>query len=362
MKRRHFMGASASVAVGYQVFKTAEDQLEYNHPEIVHNHSKEPVRVIPTSDGIQLIDGNNTQSALRITANKYGDPSSVYSEYRLSADSDNHTIQPPETDNLFAYTVYSESDGYLGESNPLRIESGRVVEVISEIPHIEGSDYPLEREPKRGYFEIEFGSEDISFPISYQRYLMSNRIIGYGQAYEYASSSKFLEETGKRILSQSDSETQYEKIRTLVKPVQRMNWESDMNSIGKYEYIRDPARTFVEMTGDCKDRTVINNGLLEGALNLETCAVFVTGHMLTGLSYSSLNDQSKNNLGDVERYEGENNSYIAVDSTSARDIGFKIPRPVYALYKDHYQIYNLAGLADHISYVLPKLMLFRSFG
>lgn len=353
------MGASASVAVGYQIAKTTNNKLEYNHPNIVHSHAKDPVRVVPTEHGVQLIDENDTESQLLLTVNKYGDPSDVYSKHQLDSESKYHTIQQPRTDGIFTYTVYSDADGYIGESNPLKIKSGCVVEAVSEIPHVEDSDYPLSREPKRGYFEIGYGHEGITFPVSYQRYLMSNRIVGYGQAYEYASSSQFLKETGKRILRQSDSETEFEKMKTLVKPVQEMNWESDMNSIGKYEYIRDPARTFVEMTGDCKDRTVINNGLLEGALDAETCVIFLTGHMLTGLDYGSLSQQTKAELENVELYDGRSNTYIAVDSTSTSEIGFRISDPVYALYKDHYQIYNLAGLVDHISYVVPKL--FNSF-
>lgn len=362
MNRRNFMGLSASVAVGYQVGKRAEDRIEYSHPEIVHHHSTEPVQIIPTSDGVKIIDPNDIQSELRLTANKYGDPTEVYEDYNLEPGLDEYSIDHPSTSEVFSYTLYSEDKGYVGESNPLRIESGKVIEAISEIPHVDKADYPFRRETRRGYFEIRFGDNDISFPISYQRYLMSSRVIGYGGAHEYAVSSNLLEQTGKRILDQSDADTEFEKMKTLVRPNQEMNWESDMNSIGKYEYIRDPARTFVEMTGDCKDRTVINNGFLEGALGIETSIMFVTGHMLTGVSFESLNSQTRDSLSDSSTiYEGQENSYIAVDSTSARDIGFNIPKPMYAIYNDYYQLYSVSGLVDHVTYALPKLMLFESF-
>jgi hypothetical protein len=359
MKRREFGAMTTASIVGYNAARMYDKKTSYNHPPIVHDYEKDPVTALPVKDGIEINNLPEYTEDVVVTANKFNDPAEVYKRYEIEPRNGFHRLDFPENRERFVLTFYSPDENYLGESNPLRFKGSRLEEDRDKIPHPSSENYPIKRSAERGHFDITISSTDVSFPVSYQKYHISGRIVGYGDAQEYAKDSAFLRETGKRIIEQSDAESQMEKIELLTRPIQKMDWESDVSSVGKYEYIREPAKTFVDMIGDCKDRTVINNGFLENVLGIETCQVFVPNHMFTGASSDQLNDNTMNSISednDIHLVEGMERSYLPIDSTRQNDFGEKYPRTVYAIYTDHYQLLDLSGFIQHIISSIPKLL------
>jgi hypothetical protein len=359
MKRRKFATIIASSAVGYQAAKKYENKNSYNHPPIVYDYDKKPVSIYPEHNGVKINYVPDYKENMILTANKYNDPSEVYKRYEIEPRDGFHKLDPPEIKNTFVYTLYSSNNNYLGESNPIKKDGPVLRENEDKIPYSSEREYPFQRNAERGYFNITILSERVSFPVSYQKYRLSNRILGYGTAQEYAQDSPFLRETGKRIIKQADVESQIEKIKLLTRPTQNMTWRSDVKSVGKYEYIREPAKTFVDMVGDCKDRTVINSGFLENVLGIETSQLYTINHMLTGASSDNLTDETMSKIsenGSVHLYNGMENDYLPIESTEENKYGAEYPKTIYALYNDHYQIRDFKGLINHIIRSIPKLL------
>lgn len=354
---------SAGVSLlGYKLASETISYVRFDHPEIVFDPDKDPATVIPGENGEVYIETpeNLESEDLLLVSNRFGRPDIAYKKKQLVVKEDgNYSFELPETNDPFAYTLYSREDdnlNYLGESNPLVRSGSGFEQKVADLTEGDYREPPMSRKRKRGHYKIEILSNgtEVEYPISYQKREMSGRILGYGKSKSHSENSVLLKSLGESIVSQSGAETEYEKLVVLTEFVQRMEWKDDVRTTGKFEYIREPAKTMVNLYGDCKDRTVINNGLISNTLDIETVIMFCPGHMFTGIDYDDLNDNTIENLrenaeGDeVATYNGTDSKYVAVDSTSHHNIGIEYPATIYALYTDHYEIRDIKGLYNHM--------------
>lgn len=358
---------SAGVSLlGYKLASKTVSYVRFNHPEIVFDPDKEPATVIPGENGEVYIETPESLKSenLLLVSNKFGRPDIAYNKRKLVVKQDgNYSFELPETNDPFVYTLYSKQGdnlNYLGESNPLVRSGSGFEQKLADLTEEDYREPPMERQRKRGHYEIKISSDGtvVEYPISYQKKEMSGRILGYGKSERHSENSALLKSLGEAIVNQSGAETEYEKLVDLTEFVQKMEWKGDLRTTGKFEYIRDPAKTIVNIYGDCKDRTVINNGLISNTLDIETVIMFCPGHMFTGIDYNDLNENTIENLrqnaedDEVITYGGTESKYVAVDSTSHHNIGIEYPATIYALYTDHYEIRDIKGLYNHMKKTL----------
>lgn len=361
MKRRNFILSTGVCLISHKIVTKFKSHTRFNNPPLVFDHDKQPALIVPKDNSNLYLElPENTESDnLLLVANEYGRPDRPYYKQEHSLDGDNElSVDLPPIDGKFAYTLYekkSDNLNYIGESNPLEEQNGNIIEVTPQEIKDKKTIHPMSRERMRGYYNIKIQSnnDEIEYPVSYQKYQMGGRILGYGKAKNEALSNPFLESLANSIIDQSDSETEYQKIISLTEFVQNMEWKGDLKTAGKFEYIRDPALTLVNMYGDCKDRTVLNNGLLSNGLDIETIVMFSPGHMFTGINFGDLNDKTVEELKEnadknIGLYGGTDSEYIAIDSTNDHKIGIEYPEPIYAIYTDNYEIRNYSGLYKHL--------------
>lgn len=365
MKRRNFLFSVGASLVGYRIGSKAKSTLRFDHPPIVFDYDKEPATAVPDENGSLLlkVPENVDSDSIVVTYNEYARPDIVYEKEEIQTNGEKitYTNKYPIENDVFAVTLYEKTENglnYIGESNPLRRGYNGTEEVVERIKKENEERRPMKREVKRGHYKITVSTDrrNASFPISHQKHEMSSRIIGYGKVDDVSNNNHLLKNIGKRILDQLDADDadQYQKIRILTDFVQNMTWKGDVRTTGKFEYIREPEQSLVNLYGDCKDRTVINNGLLTSVLGINTSILFTPGHMLTGIDYTDLNKSSIDKMssnsdnGEIGLHEGKKKSFVPVDSTASHDIGIEYPAPVFAIYTDHYQLKDKRGFYEHI--------------
>jgi hypothetical protein len=304
-------------------------------------------------------DRSAGSSDVLITCNRYGHPSDVFFKKRIRNKKQQIKISIPKTKRKFAYTIYSEdknSLNYIGESLPMKKQNNSVDTKLGILESPE-SNLNHRRSVNRGYYKIEcdINNKSYSFPVSQQYYSMNKRLIQYGRAQSYTKNNKFLEGIGERILNQVKTGNDYQKFKTLVEFTQNINWVRDLVSKNKFEYIRDPRRTVTNFIGDCKDSTVLLNGLMENVLDIDTVMFFAPTHIYSGIKYDSLTEDIKDRVNkEYKSYSIEDEKYVPLESTGEYPIGREpVSSPMYMYYDKSYNIRDLDGLKKHLK-KLPR--------
>lgn len=355
MKRRKFLSSCITSSLIMTPFNDIIG-TKFNNPKLIFDSHSDPATIahINRDKFTYIPDKTVGQSDVIITCNKYGKPSDVFFKKRIKNKEQQIKISIPETRERFSYTIYSDlEDGlnYIGESLPMIKQSNSIDTDLDSLESPESS-LNYRRSVKRGYYNMEFNINDrsYSFPISQQYYTMNKRIVQYGRSQSRIRDSEFLEKIGKKILKQLNVDKKYQKFHILAEFAQNVNWVRDLESKNKFEYIRDPRRTVTNYIGDCKDSTILLNGLIENVLDIHTVMFFAPTHIYSGIKYDSLPTEIKENIDEKrESYNINGKKYIPLESTGEFKIGREpVSSPMYMYYDRSYNIRNLSGLKKHI--------------
>lgn len=368
MNRRHFLSNSMTLGFGFFGLSkidnimslSTESNFSYDIPPLIFNVDSDPATILHKTDKTFNYVKDKTISEntdIVITCNKFGHPNKIYSHKKIKNTNQLVDLEIPETSNNFIYTIYNIKDGklsYIGESTPMYNKNS--VEKNLDILLSPNNYRKYSRNIKNGYYDIQYKDilEDESFkiPISTQYFTMNKRLIQYGNAQTYIKNNKFLESIGKKILSQVNTKNKADEFNILRRFVQEMNWIRDIESKNKLEYIRDPRRTIVNYHGDCKDTTILMNGLLENVLNIETVMLFAPTHVYSGVKKKDLSKTvlDKSIVDNPISYELNGDEYYTLESTDRHKIGLEpVESDMYMYYNNSYNLFNVKGLTKHLS-------------
>lgn len=372
MNRRHFLSNSMAISLGFSVFSklnnmvslSSESNFSYDIPPLIFDIDSDPATIFHKENTtFKYVKDNkiNENADIAITCNKFGFPSEIYSEKRTKNTNQLIDLEVPETNSNFIYTIYCVKNdrlNYIGESAPMydKNKVKRNLNVLSS-PNNYGK---YSRDIKNGYYEIQyedsFKHKSFNFPVSTQYFTMNKRLIQYGNAQTYIKNNKFLENTGKKILSQVNAKSESDKLNILRAFVQDVNWVRDIESKNKLEYIRDPRRTIVNYKGDCKDTTILLNGLLENVLSIGTVMLFAPTHIYSGVKKKDLDNTvlEKSVVDNPAIYELNGSEYYTLESTGDHKIGLEpVSSDMYMYYDNGYNLFDKKNLTKHL-YNLPK--------
>lgn len=368
MIRRNFL--SNSVALGFGLFGlskinnimslSSESNLSYNIPQLVFNIDSDPATIIHKENNMFKYVNDKTinkNSDILITCNEFGSPNKIYSHKKIKNTNQLVNLEIPDISDNFIYTVYHIKNNrldYIGESIPMHNKNG--VKNNLDILLSPNNYRKYSRNIKNGFYEIQYKDiltdESFKIPVSTQYFTIDKRLIQYGNAQTYIKNNKFLENIGKQILSQVNTKSKADKFNILRLFVQEMNWIRDIVSKNKLEYIRDPRRTIVNYQGDCKDTTILLNGLLENVLNIETVMLFAPTHIYSGVRKKDLSDTilDKSIVEDPVSYELNGDEYYTLESTDKYKLGLEpVESDMYMYYNNSYNLFNIKGLTKHLS-------------
>lgn len=354
MKRRKFL---SSLITSGLIMNPVNNIVrpKFNNPKLVFDVDSDPATV-EHKKGNKFIykpDKNINSSRILITCNRYGEPNNVYFKKKTKNKKQKIRMSIPDTKHRFCYTIYSDNGSnlnYIGESLPMINKS----DIETDLDYLESpeSNINYSKSVNRGYYNIKCDLSDRSynFPVSQQYYTMNKRIVQYGNSQSYIRDNIFLENIGKSILDQLNVDDEYEKFYILKDFAQNMNWVRDLESKNKLEYIRDPRRTVTNFIGDCKDTTILLNGLLENVLDIYTVMFFAPTHIYSGIKIKTLPEEIHNNIKDHHSiYDLNGEKFVPLESTGTYDIGEEPVRSnMYMYYDKSYNIQNLSGLSKHL--------------
>lgn len=376
MNRRNFLGGVGTTLLGYTLLKKTPTLLRDTVPPLVHTISYEPAQLVPKSlrdIEIRIPESLRGAGEILITQNLYSKPDKILSEETVSIsdrDLGERVTVPLETQKRneeTAYTAYykkesEESWTYIGESEPLETRSNSVEENSDaiEYPSEDKTTDKFTRRSRRGYFiiEQELKGKTYEYLVSKQMYNSHTRLLGYGKSHKHAIENEFAEYLAQTILNQLDTDSEFEKIQTISEFVQELKWKSDLETEGQYEYIRTPQMTAVTGYGDCKDTTVLLNGMLSKGLEIETSVLFAPNHMMTGVNVDCLEEETieafeqmieEDDYDDYEYTEVSSleSTFIPIEPTSKRPIGVPGQEPIHTIYTDHYEVLKPLAFAKH---------------
>lgn len=370
MKRRTFVGSISLPFISYNLITSNTDNkysLENN--SLVHTDKYEPAKVIETKfNNIQVDLPNLPTGKLLLIQNKYGDVTSIYNskEYTVNGSKDTKSINlqfaSESVHNTFAYTIYYRQNStdewsYLGESEPLKISNNKIV-IDKDVENLKTKKIlHITRHNRNGYYEMYYKNitrNDFVYNVSKQYYHSYKRVLGYGRAHEIFIDNNFVKYLGNVITNSIEHEgkTDMYKLRKMTKFVQGFIWMEDIDSLNKYEYIRTPHHSVTVGIADCKDTTMLLNGLITNALDIETALIFSPGHVQTGMRFDTLNETDKKyleNKTNLDKFNVNDKVYIPIETTNKNELG-KTNLEVNCIYEDNqYKIIDKAGLVEHAS-------------
>lgn len=376
MNRRKYLSSIMATIIGYKFLKNKPNNINLNIknknnninlPPLIHNSKLKPAEIIPKSKSYIKINlpENINIGEIMVTQNKYSKQNNIYNRKKLNIKNTNNNFQlykfkTKNVNNIFAYTLYYRIDNsdswiYIGESQPLRIQNDNIDIMYDYIDFEQDSDRVQHSYfDKIGYFEMKYTryDKDILVYISKQYFNKNKRIYLYHNAHEYSTNNKFVSYMYNRFMEQHQNLNRIQKIEELSTFVQNLRWVSDRESLNKYEYIRTPHHTCSVGMGDCKDTTILLNGLIKQGLDIETAILFSSGHMLTGIKMSDLTQKEIKyikNTSYMDIYETKDSKYIPIESTRFSPIGKqRIGGKVHTIYSNKsYKIINPSIIPKH---------------
>lgn len=323
MLRRSFLGGSVSSLLGYRFLVNISS---LNIPtDLVHTHAETIPSIVVRENDLLLQNVPSEITNIVITKNSSSNIQDIHAleKYELQSGGNTYKLDFPNQNiasNDIVYTVYkSTEDGfeYLSES-----DSGSLG--MNE-------EYSMIRRSRRGYYLIEClldrytdidYNERITFPVSKQKFRNHKRYLGYGSAHTKMYHNPLVTIVANKF---SQIDDKYDRLKSIVKTLQKLTWVSDIESKGRLEYIRRPVETFVEQKGDCKDTSILINGLIANALGYETTILFLPAHMTAGIKYDSVSKEViqklKNEESEFTTVTLNDEKYIPIEGTAPQDIG-----------------------------------------
>jgi hypothetical protein len=202
---------------------------------------------------------------------------------------------------------------------------------------------------RRYAVDVDEGTTAFEIDVSKAEYAAArDRSRSFAKAVEAARDSDALERLGRQIAREYSSDV--DRLLAAQAVVTDIEYASDAETTGKREYIRYPAETIAEDTGDCEDLALVLGGLLSSdALDFRTGFVIPEGHCAVLVDRADVpesvlaSDPLFVTVGDreyvyLEAVEGR------TPGSWARDYG---ERPLLVAYRDGWHPLDAGALVDH---------------
>lgn len=177
----------------------------------------------------------------------------------------------------------------------------------------------------------------------------------FAQAVRSARKSDLLNRLGREIADQYDSNS--ERLLAAQAVATAIPYSSDRSSTGRQSYVRYPAETLAEDTGDCEDLAIVLMGVLASpALGFQTGLIVPKGHCAVLVARTDVPSSclSTNPL-TVTLSETE---YVYVESVARRTPGNWARnygnQPLLAAYRHHWYPLNVAALGENFVDVMKS--------
>ena len=350
---------------------------EDNYPKLFNPN---PICIKYDSNNKLLLNNfeqyTNKYDNILITQNIYSKKNMVINKKKCFLN-DYINFHTKNSHKIYAYTVYGIKNNkywYLGESEPYKMTKNNIVSMNSifdmyidrdDFKNIYGGIQIINNKPS--YFDIiykynTFNNNKLNkfkYKINKQYFYSNKRINLYHNAHDYAINSRFIKYIINSYKNQNNYSNRLKLINAIYRFVTSINWVEDNDSLNSIEYIRTPQHTCLSYRGDCKDTTILLNGLLS-QLNIKTAILFSPGHMLTGIRLSDLTDYELSNIyHDYESniYESSRgDKYIPAETTRSQSIGNGNGEQIHTIYDGSYTVVNSDLYLKHANEVLKYII------
>lgn len=189
---------------------------------------------------------------------------------------------------------------------------------------------------------------EIEFTLDREEYkTAADRSWGYLTAFSAARSNHHAKRVGELLDAATPARHPISKPVTAAERVERaltfvtgLEYAVDPKSKSTVEYHRTPEETLVDGRGDCKDLTYLMAGILsQPPFNYRTAMVILPEHMLLGVHSDDLPSEYE----DMPTLPGD--EYVAIETTTNREIGSYRDEPVLAIYNAGFVYTNPAAIA-----------------
>lgn len=202
---------------------------------------------------------------------------------------------------------------------------------------------------RRYAVDVDEGTTAFEIDVSKAEYAAArDRSRSFAKAAEAARDSDAIERLGHQIAREYASDL--DRLLAAQAVVTDIEYASDAETTGKREYIRYPAETIAEDTGDCEDLAFVLGGLLSSdALDFRTGFVIPEGHCAVLVDRADVPESALASDPLFVTVEGREYVYLeAVEGRTpgawARNYG---ERPLLAAYRDGWYPLDAGAIVDY---------------